>query len=169
MVAPDRHVGDVVDGCAGLQRDLRLRAIVVQARHRGEIVGVDVRCVALGDQRVGVGRVADHQHLYVTAGVIVDRLALYRENRGVGFEQVLALHAGAARTSADQQRVVGVLEGGLRIVGGTRRRPAVGKRSRSVPSPRRQGFHAGVISSNCRITGWSSPSMAPEAIRKTSA
>jgi len=34
----------------------------------------------------------------------------------IGFEQVLAFHAGATRACADQQSVVGILEGDIRIV-----------------------------------------------------
>jgi hypothetical protein len=67
------------------------------------------------DVGVGVGRVADHQHLDVAAGGGVQRLALRGEDLRVGGQQVGALHAGAARARADQQRVVGVLEGGLRV------------------------------------------------------
>jgi hypothetical protein len=47
----------------------------------------------------------------------VHRPALRSEDRAVGFEQILALHARSTRTRADQQRVVGVLEGDVRIIG----------------------------------------------------
>ncbi len=79
---------------------------------------VEVEGVLLRDQRVGVGRIADHQHLDVAPGVVVQRLALRSEDRAVGLEQVLALHAGAARARADQQGVVDVLEGDVEVVGG---------------------------------------------------
>jgi hypothetical protein len=72
-----------------------------------------------GDVGVGVGRIADHQHLDVARSDGVQRLALHREDLGVGFQQVLAFHARAARTRADQQGEVGILEGGHRVgVGG---------------------------------------------------
>src|SRR5690606_7216004 len=103
VVAPDGHLLDVVDGLAELVGQLRHATVVVEAGHGGELARVDVRRVALGDQGVGVGRVADYQHLDVTAGHFIDRLALYREDGGVGFQQILALHARAARTRTDQQ------------------------------------------------------------------
>src|SRR5690606_1174110 len=108
---------DVVDGLAELVGQLRHATVVVEAGHGGELARVDVRRVALGDQGVGVGRVADYQNLDVTAGDVVDRLALYREDGGVGFQQVLALHARATRTGTDQQGEVGILECDFRVVG----------------------------------------------------
>ena len=48
---------------------------------------------------------------------LVQRLALNREDFGVGRQQVLALHALRARTRADQQGHVGVLECNFGIVG----------------------------------------------------
>ena len=68
--------------------------------------------------RVGVGRVADHQHADVAIRHFVHRLALRGEDLRIGHQQVLALHAGAARARADQQRGLAVLERDLRIVGG---------------------------------------------------
>ena len=69
------------------------------------------------DVGVGVGRVADHQHLDAAARDGVERLALLDEDLGVLEQQVLALHARAARPRADQQGDVGVLERGLRVAG----------------------------------------------------
>src|SRR5690606_3385604 len=102
VVAPDGHFLDVVDGLAQFVGQLCHATVVVEAGHGGELARVDVRRVALGDQGVGVGRVADYQNLDVAAGDVVDRLALYREDGGVGFQQVLALHARATRTGTDQ-------------------------------------------------------------------
>ena len=59
----------------------------------------------------------------------VERLALRREDLRVREQQVLALHAGAARARADEQRVVAVLERRLRVVG---RGDAVERRERAV-------------------------------------
>src|SRR5690606_29696947 len=109
VVAPDGHFLDVVDGLAELVGQLCHATVVVEAGHVGELARVAVGRVALGDQGVGVGRVADHQNLDVTAGDVVDRFALYREDGGVGFQQVLALHARATRTGTDQQGEVGIL------------------------------------------------------------
>ena len=107
----------LVDGHAGLVGQLAQRAVVVQAQHRGEVPGRQVRCRLHGDVGVGVGRVADHQHLDVAAGDLVQRGTLGGEDLGVFQQQVLALHARAARTRADQQGHVGVLERHFRIVG----------------------------------------------------
>ncbi len=63
VVAPDRHPGDVGDGLAGLGGQLRHRPVVIQARHGGELGVGDVGRVVHRDQAVGVGRVADNQHL----------------------------------------------------------------------------------------------------------
>src|SRR5690606_13938087 len=78
---------------------------------------VEVRRVAVGDQCVGVGWVAYHDHFHVAAGVVIDGLALHREDLSVGFEQVFTLHAWAARTGTYQQAEVSVLEGYFRLVG----------------------------------------------------
>src|SRR5699024_7998626 len=111
VVAPDDHVLDVGVVLAGLFGQLTHGAVVVQAHHGGEALGVEVRRVDLGDQGVGVGRVADHQHLDVAFGVVVQRLALRSENGAVGGQQVLAFHARATRTRAYQQSVIDILEG----------------------------------------------------------
>ena len=63
------------------------------------------------DQRVRVGRVADHEHLDVVGGAGVDRLALRLEDAAVGLEQVGALHARSARAGADEQADVAAVEG----------------------------------------------------------
>jgi hypothetical protein len=76
VVAPDRHLGDVVDRGAGLGGELGHGTVVVEAGHRGEAARVEVGGVVHGDERVGVGRVADHQDLDVAAGCRRQRLAL---------------------------------------------------------------------------------------------
>ena len=48
--------------------------------------------------------------------MIVQGLALHREDRRIGFEQVAALHAGGAGPGAHEQRVVGIAEGNVRVV-----------------------------------------------------
>ena len=67
------------------------------------------------DERVGVGRVADHKNAYVVGGSRVDRLSLRGEDAAVCLEQVAALHAGRARPAADEQRHVDAVEGGLDV------------------------------------------------------
>ena len=68
------------------------------------------------DQRVGVGRVADDEHLDVVGGAGGDRLALRLEDAAVGLEQVGALHALGARARAHEQRDVGAVERLLGVV-----------------------------------------------------
>ena len=84
VVAPDRHVGDVIDLRAGLLGELRDRAVVVEPHHRREALARDVGGVALRDQAVGVRGIADDEHLDVRRGVIVERLALRLEDAAVG-------------------------------------------------------------------------------------
>ena len=48
--------------------------------------------------------------------MVLDGSALDREYRRVRFQQVLALHAGAARPRAHEQRVVAVVERDIRVV-----------------------------------------------------
>src|SRR5690606_2666374 len=48
--------------------------------------------------------------------MVVNRLALYGENGGIGRQQVFTLHTWAARTRTYQQRVIGVFERYVRIV-----------------------------------------------------
>ena len=68
VVAPDRHLRDGGAVHAGLGRQLRDGAVVVEARHGREPARVEVLGVALRDQRVRVGGVADHEHLHVALG-----------------------------------------------------------------------------------------------------
>ena len=119
VVAPHAQLLDRRDRFADLGGDLRQRAVMVQAQHGGEIFAWQRRRRFHGDVGIGVGRVADHEYLDGARSDGVERLALYREDLCVRFQQVLAFHAGAARTGADQQGEVGVLERGHRIaVGG---------------------------------------------------
>lgn len=102
----------------GLLRELRQRAVVIEPRHGREVTRIQVLRVRPRDERVGVGRVADDQHFHLAVRHFVQGLALCRENLRIGEQQVLALHAGAARTRADQQCNIAIPEGHLRIVTG---------------------------------------------------
>lgn len=116
VVAPDGQALDVCDRGARLLRELGQRAVVVQAGHGGEALGRDVRGGGLGDQGVGVGRVADDQDAHVVRGVVVDGLALRLEDAAVGLEEVTALHALGPRPGADEEADVGAVEGHVRVV-----------------------------------------------------
>ena len=161
---------DVGDRGAGLLGQLGDRAVVVQAGHRGEAVGRDVRGVRLGDESVGVGRVADDQDLDVVGGVVVDGLALRLEDAAVGRQQVAALHARGAGAGADEQGDVGAVEGRVRVVGDV---DAAQQREGAVVE-----LHGGALGGLERPAGSPAaaasparpaPSSWPEAMRKSSA
>jgi hypothetical protein len=116
VVAPHREVLYVLHAHAELAGQLRDRPVLVQPGHRREALRRDVGCVAERDQRVGVGRVADHQHAQVVGGTGVERLALRLEDLAVGLEQVGSLHPLRPRTRAHQQRHVHAVEGLHRVV-----------------------------------------------------
>jgi hypothetical protein len=86
-------------------------------------------------------------------------------------QQVLALHARAARPRADQQRDVGVLERDLGSSVPTM--PASSGKaqsSSSIITPRSAAWALSIGSSSiCRMTGWSLPSISPEAMRNSRA
>jgi hypothetical protein len=105
-----RHLG------AGLLRELCDRAVVIQARHRGEALGRHAVGVVHRDQRVGVRRVADNEHADVVRRAGRDGLALGLEDAAVGLEQVGALHALGARARADEHGDVRAVERRLGIV-----------------------------------------------------
>ena len=135
VVAPDRHVRDVGDrhvpvfwaSCAIAR--LWSRRVIAWKR-----VGGHVRRVGLGDQRVGVRRVADHEDAHVVGRARVDRLALRAEDAAVRLEQVGALHARRARAGTDEQADVRAVERRRWGRRGCRCPPAAGTRSRRAPS-----------------------------------
>ena len=99
----------------------------------------------------------------------VERLALLDEDLGVLEQQVLALHARAARARADEQRDVGILE---RNLGVGRARHAGQQRKGAIVE-----FHHDALERRLRLvdrqlqqlqdTGWSAPSISPLAIRNS--
>ena len=143
------------------------RAVVVEAGHRGEALARDRARVVHRDEAVGVGRVADHEHAHVVGRAGRERLALRGEDRAVDLEQLLALHALRARPGADEQRVVRRrrTRRWRRRWSRRRRRSGNAQSVSSITTPPSAGS-AGVISSSCRITGWSGPSRSPLAMRK---
>ena len=115
VVAPDREFLDVGDGFADFLGDLRQCAIVVEAHHRREVRRLEFGRIFHGDQAVGVGRIADHQYFDAAFGDFGQRFTLRGENFSVGFEQILAFHAGATGAGADQQGDVSVSKSDHRI------------------------------------------------------
>ena len=118
MVAPDADIGDGRHIQAGLLGELRLGAVLVQARHGVEAVARDLRRVVHGDEAIRVAGVAHHQDAHVGRGVLLQRPALLDEDLAVDAQQILALHAGLARHAADEQRPVHAAEAFLETGGG---------------------------------------------------
>ena len=110
MVAPHSEFFNVSHAGAGFGGDLAQRAVVVQAQHGGEVFAWQVWRALHGDVGIGVGGVANDQHLDVAAGNRVKRFALSNKNCPIDSQQLGTLHARATRTGTDQQRVVGVFE-----------------------------------------------------------
>ena len=102
---------------------------MVEAGQCREALAGDVRRIAHRNQGVGVGRVSGHRDTHVISSVVVQGLALNREDRAVGLEQVAALHAGATRARTDEQGEVDPFEELVRVVAdldsGQRREGAV--------------------------------------------
>ena len=90
---------------------------MVEAHHGGEGRLGQIRCRVHGDEGVGVGGVAHHEHLDVALGHLVECLALGGEDGAIGLEQVLAFHPLGARPGAHEKCDVDVLERHLGVVG----------------------------------------------------
>ena len=103
---------------AQLVGQLRQCPVVIQARHRSEITRVEIRRSRLGDQSIGIGRVAHDQDLDIAAGYLVHGCTLWAEYRPVGGQQIGAFHARAAGPCANQQRIIRTLERHFCIIGG---------------------------------------------------
>ena len=117
MIAPDDHAAYVTHASPALERQLRLGSVVVQAGHGGEIAWVQVGGVGSRDERVGVGRIPNHQDPHVTVGGLVQGASLDGENARVGHQQVLALHVRGSRSRAHQQCVLCALESNFGPIG----------------------------------------------------
>ena len=61
---------------------------MIESNHGAEAIGRHIRRVGGGNQGVGVGRVADHEHPDVIGGNGVDGLILRLEDATVGLKQV---------------------------------------------------------------------------------
>ena len=116
VVAPHGDLVQIRHVTLGLGGQLRQGAVVVQTGHRGEARGRDVLGVRGSDQRIGVGGIADHEHLDVVCSAGVQGLALGAEDAAVGGQQVAPLHAGLTRHGADEEGDIGPLEGLLGVI-----------------------------------------------------
>lgn len=92
------------------------RSVLVESRHGAECRLGQVGRILHGDESIRIGRIADDADLHVSRRILVESLALSGENRTVGSEQILALHAGAARLRADEQGDVHVFERSLVVL-----------------------------------------------------
>ena len=110
VVAPHGQVLDVVHRSPGLRREHGHGPVVVQPGERAEPGRGNVRGVALGDQRVGVGGVAGDHHAHVVVRHVVQGPALLGEDRAVGLQEVTPLHAFRTRAGADEQGQLGAVE-----------------------------------------------------------
>ena len=55
-------MGNIIDRCASLVRNLSQRTIVIEASHCSKLTGVDIWRIALSNQRVSVSGVANNQY-----------------------------------------------------------------------------------------------------------
>jgi len=115
VVAPDGHLLDVGDLGVGHESKLGQSSVVIKTGHGCEGRGWEIRSIVLADKGVRVGGVADDDRLAVTGGVIIDSFADINEDRTVVLEEISALHTGAARLSTDEEVVVYITEGCVKI------------------------------------------------------
>ena len=118
VVTPDGNVLDVLGGDLELLGDLGLGTVVVETGKGREVLLGDGRSVQHGDTSVGVGGVANDQHLDGLLGELVQSLTLVLEDRAVLGQEVLPLHTLLTGEGTDKNGVVDVLEGGFQV-GGT--------------------------------------------------
>ena len=146
MIAPDAQVRDRFDRRTRLLGELRARAVFIQRCHREELIARHPGGAVHGDEGIRVARIADDERADILRRVARDGRALAGENLAVGGEQILALHAGAARTRTDEQRPVHALEALVQIA---RRHTALEQRERAIfqlhddAAERLQGFLVG--------------------------
>jgi hypothetical protein len=118
VVTPD---GDVLDDGvvrAGLARELRLGAILVEASHREEVFGRHAASGTQSDEGVGIAGITDDEDLDGLLGVTRDGFALADEDLAVDAEEILTLHAIFAGHRANEQTPVSVLEAFVEVAGG---------------------------------------------------
>ena len=80
VIAPDNYAFDFGAVLTGLLRQLGDSPVVIQTSHGGELARIQIACIAVGDERIGIGRIPDYQYLDVGTGIVVDSLALDGED-----------------------------------------------------------------------------------------
>ena len=116
MVAPDRHIGDVRIRNTRFLRDLRDRTVVIKASHCCELAAGNIGCVVHGNQSVCVCWVTHNKHLNASASDGVHRFTLSREDSCIRFKQVLTLHARPTGSRTNEQGVISIGKGDIRII-----------------------------------------------------
>ena len=106
MIAPDHQLLDRCDRFAGLRRELRQRAVMVEPQHSGEIALGQRRRRLHRDVGVGVGGVADHQHLDAAIGRLVERLAALLAVAPFNLHETDEVESPAEHRQAMQHRLV---------------------------------------------------------------
>ena len=89
---------------------------MVQAHEGSELGIIQVRCIIRRDERIGICRVAYHEHADIARGVVINSLALLGEDGSISLQQVGALHSLAARASAYKEGSGGVFKGFFQII-----------------------------------------------------
>ena len=110
MISPDGHVRHVGDCGACLLRQLGFRAVLIQPGHGEPAIAWNRLRVIHRDEAIRVARISDDQDAHILGGVLCNRLALADENLAINPEQILSLHAGFARDTADKQCPVHIAE-----------------------------------------------------------
>ena len=117
MIAPDGHVGDFGYVHAGLMRELRLAAILIEARHREPTLPRNRFRVVHRDQAIRVARIANDKNAHISRRMFLDRLTLPDKYFTVNAEQIFTLHTCFARNTSDEQGPVHVAETFIEIGG----------------------------------------------------
>jgi hypothetical protein len=169
VVAPDRDPADVRNRGIRRRGELGARAVVVEPGEGAEALAGDVGGGCRGDERVRVRGVAHDDDADVVGGDVVERGALRAEDARVRREEIGTLHARRPRrapTSIAMLAPSNPTRGSSVISTSRSSGNAQSWSSSAAPSA---AFSPCGISSSRRRTGRSSPSIAPEAMRKSSA
>src|ERR1044071_1787285 len=110
MVSPYGHVSDRCDIYSGFLRELRLRPVLIQPRHREPAIARDRLRIIHRYQAICVARISDYENPNVRGSIFFYRLPLSDEDLAVNPKEVLPLHTGFARHTAHKQRPMHVTE-----------------------------------------------------------
>merc|ERR1711991_81855 len=120
VVAPNGDALDSVDTHVEVARHERRGSVVIEPRERRKVGARNRRRKMSAHERIRVGRIAHHQHLDGTLGVLLQRHALALENAHIRPQQIRTLHALLARHGAHENGIVDVLESNIIVARGNR-------------------------------------------------